>query len=100
MIIAQHLYEGIDLGSGRVGLITYMRTDSVNLSSFAIDSARSYIENTFGNKYLPTKPNIYKAKSNLAQEAHEAIRPTDATRTPESISQFLAKDELKLYTLI
>jgi DNA topoisomerase-1 len=100
MIIAQHLYEGIDLGSGRVGLITYMRTDSVNLSSFAINSAREYIEKEFSNKYLPSKPNYFKAKSNLAQEAHEAIRPTEANRSPESIANFLAKDELKLYTLI
>ncbi len=100
MMIAQRLYEGIDLGSGRIGLITYMRTDSVNLSSFAIATSREYIKNTFGEKYLPEKQNFFKAKSNLAQEAHEAIRATEASRTPESIAQFLSNDEQKLYRLI
>jgi len=100
MMVAQHLYEGIDLGSGQIGLITYMRTDSVNLSKFAIDTSREYIEKTFGNKYLPEKPNYFKAKSSLAQEAHEAIRATEPTRTPESVAQFLSNDEQKLYRLI
>jgi DNA topoisomerase-1 len=100
MMLAQQLYEGIDLGKKeRVGLITYMRTDSVRISSQAIDNARSFIEDTFGKPYLPDKPKTFRKKKD-AQDAHEAIRPSDVARTPESIRQYLSKDQLALYELI
>ena len=100
MIIAQQLYEGIELGDGEVmGLITYMRTDSVNISNEAISKVRPFIQKTYGEKYLPEKPNVYKSKKS-AQEAHEAIRPTDVTRAPASIRNSLDSDQLKLYELI
>ena len=100
MRTAQSLYEGIELGSmGAVGLITYMRTDSTNVSPEAISSARKYITESLGDAYLPAKPNYYSSKKN-AQEAHEAIRPTDATITPQSIRQYLKDDEYKLYDLV
>ncbi len=100
MRIAQKLYEGVDLGAdGNEGLITYMRTDSVNVSPEAADEAAKYILGTFGKEYLPEKPNVYKAKKN-AQEAHEAIRPTNVLNTPEKVRQFLEADELKLYEMI
>jgi DNA topoisomerase-1 len=100
MMIAQKLYEGINIKGKHIGLITYMRTDSLNLSSMAIANARDFIQNTFGENYVPSKPNIYKSKSKLAQEAHEAIRVTDVKLTPESIKEFLTNDEFKLYDLI
>ena len=100
MMISQKLYEGVDLGEGRVGLITYMRTDSLNLSPIAVSRARKFINNNYGSQYLPEKPKFYKTKSKLSQEAHEAIRPTDPFRMPESIKNFLSPDEFKLYNLI
>ena len=100
MRYAQQLYEGVDLGDGSmVGLITYMRTDSVNIAKEAQDACLAYIKTTFGADYTPERPNRYKSKSS-AQEAHEAIRPTDVTRTPESLSSVLEGPQLKLYTLI
>ncbi|MDD2654940.1 MAG: type I DNA topoisomerase, partial [Candidatus Omnitrophica bacterium] len=100
MISAQQLYEGIDLGKeGPVGLITYMRTDSVMVAKSAITQVRSYIAKNFGDKYLPEKPNFYKPKKS-AQEAHEAIRPTSLKHDPEEVKQFLTEDQYKLYSLI
>ncbi len=100
MRVAQQLYEGIDLGEkGQVGLITYMRTDSTRLSLEAIKNVRKYISTNFSKEYLPDKPIIYKSKR-TAQEAHEAIRPTDVNLTPESIKKFLTKDQFKIYQLI
>lgn len=100
MRLAQQLYEGITLGAeGSVGLITYMRTDSLNLSKESIFSTQDFIKKEFGEKYT-SGPRFYKTKSKGAQEAHEAIRPTDSTRTPESISSFLDPRQLKLYTLV
>ncbi len=100
MRIAQQLYEGIELGSmGAVGLITYMRTDSTHLSKEALDSVRDYIGKRIGPAYLPDKPNFYKAKKN-AQEAHEAIRVTDAALSPDEIAQYLNDEQYKLYNLI
>ncbi len=99
MSIAQKLYEGINLGEGPTGLITYMRTDSVSVSQDAVGACRDYVQKTFGNEYLPETPNLYKSRSG-AQEAHEAIRPTDVTRTPESVKNHLDAPEFKLYRLI
>ncbi len=100
MRIAQRLYEGIELGDeGPVGLITYMRTDSVRLSPEAVDAARAFIGERYGDAYLPEKALQYKSKKG-AQDAHEAIRPTSLERSPEQVARFLAKDELALYTLI
>ncbi len=100
MGVAQRLYEGIDVGAeGTVGLITYMRTDSPRVAPEAKVSAREWINKNLGSKYLPEVPNSYKGKKD-AQDAHEAIRPTDASRTPESIAKFLTDEQLKLYTLI
>jgi len=100
MGIAQSLYEGIDMGSeGSEGLITYMRTDSVNIAPEAIQSARKYIQNHFGKEYLPDQPRIYASKK-TAQEAHEGIRPTNLARDPEKIRQYLSIDEYKIYLLI
>ena len=100
MQLAQKLYEGITMEGNTTGLITYMRTDSTNLSNEAIESARKYISETLGKGYLPDSPKIYKTKTKNAQEAHEAIRPTSCTRTPENIKDFLQPDEFKLYELI
>jgi len=101
MRIAQQLYEGIDLpNEGRVGLITYMRTDSTNLSREAIEMARRYLEERHGAKYLPEKPRTYSSSNESAQEAHEAIRPTDAFRDPDSIADALSDEQLKVYRLI
>jgi DNA topoisomerase-1 len=100
MMLAQRLYEGINIKGKHIGLITYMRTDSLNLSLAAINSARDFIASEFGENYIPSKPNIYKSKSKLAQEAHEAIRVTNVQLTPESIKEFLTNDEYKLYDLI
>ncbi len=100
MQIAQNLYEGIDLQGERVGLITYMRTDSLTLSNRALSQAREMIEKTFGKEYLPDRPNVYKTKSKNAQEAHEAIRPTDLRRHPKDVKPFLSDEQFKLYELI
>ena len=100
MMVAQRLYEGIDLGGGdREGLITYMRTDSVTLSQKALSDAETYIRGTFGGDYH-TGPRVYKTKSKVAQEAHEGIRPSEIARTPDDVAPFLSKDELALYRLI
>src|ERR1700678_1970614 len=100
MLLAQKLYEGVELGDeGSVALITYMRTDSVKVSSDALAQGRDHIGSSYGEKYLPEKPNVYKSKKD-AQEAHEAIRPTDVTRTPESVKRFLDDDMFKLYQMI
>lgn len=101
MQLAQRLYEGVPLGAeGNVGLITYMRTDSVRVSDDAINSAREFILAKYGEKYLPKTPNIYKSKSPNVQDAHEAIRPTDINRTPESVKGLLDKNLYQLYELI
>ena len=101
MSVAQGLYMGIELpNEGNIGLITYMRTDSVDLSSDAIDEIREMIRNRFGNENVPDKPQTYQNKAANAQEAHEAIRPTSITRTPESMETILDENQLKLYTLI
>lgn len=99
MDIAQKLYEGMDSGAGTVGLITYMRTDSVSVSKEAISSVRDYINMQIGDKYCPAKPNFYKSRGS-AQEAHEAIRPTDVHRTPDSIKGKVDPAAWKLYDLI
>lgn len=100
MTLAQKLYEGINVpGEGSVGLITYMRTDSTNLSQQALAEARGYIKNNFGDGYLPESPRMFK-KAKAAQEAHEAIRPTSFARTPEKLKDILEPDMLKLYELI
>ncbi len=100
MIIAQQLYEGIEIGKDApVGLITYMRTDSTHIASSALKEVRNFISKNFGQDYLPASANIYKTKK-LAQEAHEAIRPTSLKYTPESIKEFLNKDQYKLYELV
>ena len=100
MGVAQRLYEGIDVGAeGITGLITYMRTDSPRVAPEAIEGARAWIGAQLGAQYLPAAPNVYKGKK-AAQDAHEAIRPTDASRTPESIARYLTEEQLKLYRLI
>jgi DNA topoisomerase I len=100
MSLAQKLYEGVELGEeGSVALITYMRTDSVNVSADALAQVREMIPERFGSNYLPEKPNYYKSKKD-AQEAHEAIRPTDAMRAPEDVRKYLEDDLFKLYQLI
>lgn len=101
MSVAQQLYEGIDIGaSGTVGLITYMRTDSTQVSEQAQQEARQYIHSRFGSHYHPTKPPRYQTKTKGAQEAHEAIRPTSVLRQPDQVKSFLNRDQLRLYTLI
>jgi DNA topoisomerase-1 len=100
MQTAQRLYEGISLGGETVGLITYMRTDGVNLAQEALNGIRKLIDTQFGDKYLPEKPKFYKSKAKNAQEAHEAIRPTDAFRTPQKMKAYLTEDQYKLYDLI
>src|SRR6184192_1928623 len=100
MMIAQHLYEGVELGSeGSVGLITYMRTDSTRVSDTALNEARQFIGSQYGANYLPEKAVHYRSKKG-AQDAHEAIRPTDVARTPDSLAKYLKPEELKLYWLI
>jgi DNA topoisomerase-1 len=100
MGVAQRLYEGVDLGAeGTTGLITYMRTDSPRVAPEAVTGAREWIARSLGEKYLPAAQNVYKGKKD-AQDAHEAIRPSDAARTPESIARYLSDEQLKLYTLI
>jgi DNA topoisomerase-1 len=100
MMHAQKLYEGIAVGGETIGLITYMRTDSLNVAELAISEAREVIQDTYGQKYLPSQPKIYKTKSKGAQEAHEAVRPTSFKRKPDDIKQYLAPQEFKLYKLI
>ncbi|MCH8154068.1 MAG: type I DNA topoisomerase [Proteobacteria bacterium] len=100
MRTAQRLYEGIDLDGETVGLITYMRTDGVQVSSEAIEAARGLIAQKFGGHYVPVVPPVYKTKAKNAQEAHEAIRPTDLFRQPQDVASRLGPDELKLYRLI
>ncbi len=100
MQIAQKLYEGIDLGGETVGLITYMRTDGVQMAPEAIDAARAAIVDQFGARYCPEKPRFYSTKAKNAQEAHEAIRPTDFSRSPDKVRRFLDNDQLRLYDLI
>jgi DNA topoisomerase-1 len=100
MRIAQQLYEGVDIGSGAVGLITYMRTDSVNLADEAIAELRDFIGGRYGTTELPKTPRHYKTKAKNAQEAHEAIRPTAVAHTPEDVARHLDRDQLKLYGLI
>ncbi|RUM64378.1 MAG: type I DNA topoisomerase [Sulfurimonas sp.] len=100
MMIAQSLYEGVKTPNGTSGVITYMRTDSLNLAAEAVTAARELIETKFGAKYLPGKPKVYTKKSKGAQEAHEAIRPTLLDFTPEMATQYLKPDEIKLYRLI
>jgi len=99
MSLAQRLYEGKETGEGAVGLITYMRTDSTRLASPAMAEAREIIGARYGADYLPAKPNVYRSRSG-AQDAHEAVRPTSAARTPEAMAKYLSADELKLYRLI
>ena len=100
MKIANELYEGINLGShGHHGLITYMRTDSLRVSNEAIEAAKKYIISTYGDEYYPEKRKLYKTKEN-AQDAHEAIRPTDVFQTPEKVKEYLSRDQYKLYNLI
>ncbi|HEY3707205.1 MAG TPA: type I DNA topoisomerase [Terracidiphilus sp.] len=100
MGVAQRLYEGVEIGSeGPVGLITYMRTDSPRVSPEAKESAREWITKNLGSHYLPATPNSYKGKKD-AQDAHEAIRPTDASHTPDSVAKYLTDEQLKLYRLI
>lgn len=101
MRVAQRLYEGVDLAEGTVGLITYMRTDSVRVSNEALAEVREFIPAQFGQKYLPEKANVYSTKKQAnAQDAHEAVRPTSVPRTPDSIRNKLEDDEYKLYNLI
>lgn len=101
MSVAQKLYEGIQIGSqGVVGLITYMRTDSLNVAVVAQKETLSFIETSYGKSFVPSKPRFYKTKSKGAQEAHEAIRPTSVKRTPEMMKQYLTADEYKLYNAI
>ena len=101
MRVAQKLYEGIELSDeGNVGLISYMRTDSVTLADVAVAEIRDVIKERYGAENVPDDPRTFKTKSKNAQEAHEAIRPTSVARTPESLKGMLDKDQLKLYTLI
>lgn len=100
MRIAQQLYEGIDVGSGTVGLITYMRTDSFSLASEAITQIRDHVKKNFDADYLPKTPIVYKTKAKNAQEAHEAVRPTDVSRTPTAVRQYLNDEQFKLYEMI
>ncbi len=100
MRVAQQLYEGVDIGAESVGLITYMRTDSVNLAQEAIAEIREFVRRRYGADQLPETPRVYKTNAKNAQEAHEAIRPTSVLRTPESLKGHLSHEQLKLYELI
>lgn len=100
MQVAQKLYEGIDIGGETAGLITYMRTDGVQMAPEAIDAARRSIGDQFGDRYVPEKARFYSTKAKNAQEAHEAIRPTDFNRTPDQVKRFLDADQFRLYDLI
>lgn len=100
MSVAQSLYEGVEIGGQTTGLITYMRTDSLNIAAVAQKEALAYIEKNYGSEFLPPKPRIYKTKSKGAQEAHEAVRPTSVSRTPESLKPNLSPEQYRLYDLI
>jgi DNA topoisomerase I len=100
MRLAQQLYEGTDIGGEVTGLISYMRTDSVNLAAEAVNEIRDVIKTRYGADHLPDEPQVYKSKSKNAQEAHEAVRPTSAGRTPESVKKYLKPEQYKLYELI
>lgn len=102
MRVAQQLYEGVDLdeAEGSVGLITYMRTDSVSVAKEAQDEARGYIQQKYGSDYVPEQPPVYKTRSKTAQEAHEAVRPTSVLRSPKRMKNFLSRDQFRLYQLI
>ncbi len=100
MRVAQQLYEGIDVGNGSEGLITYMRTDSLNLAREAVDEIRAFVATRFGKDNVPARPNVYKTNSKNAQEAHEAIRPTSISRVPAQIKSRLSPEQFKLYDLI
>jgi DNA topoisomerase-1 len=100
MRTAQSLYEGVDIGGQTVGLISYMRTDSVSLAKEAVEEIRSYISDSFSSDYLPSKQPVYKSKTKNAQESHEAIRPTSILRTPDSIRNHLTADQARLYEMI
>jgi DNA topoisomerase-1 len=100
MRLAQGLYEGVDIGGESTGLITYMRTDGVQMAREAIAAIRDHVKDSFGPNYLPAVPREYTSKAKNAQEAHEAIRPTEATRSPESVAQYLNHDQRRLYELI
>ncbi|PIW25737.1 MAG: type I DNA topoisomerase [Rhodospirillales bacterium CG15_BIG_FIL_POST_REV_8_21_14_020_66_15] len=100
MQVAQRLYEGVNIGGEAVGLITYMRTDGVQMAAEAVAACRDHIKGTYGAPYLPDQPRIYKTKAKNAQEAHEAIRPTDIARRPEDVAQYLDNDQRKLYDLV
>jgi DNA topoisomerase-1 len=100
MAAAQQLYEGIDVGEGTVGLITYMRTDSVNVSEESQRDARNFIGERYGNEFMPDAPPKYTSRAKNAQEAHEAVRPTSVFRTPESVKEYLDRDQYRLYDLI
>ncbi len=101
MAVAQQLYEGVELGAGEaIGLITYMRTDSTQVSRQAQAEARAYIGRVFGSEFVPEKPPVYKTKARAAQEAHEAIRPTSVERTPETVKPYLSKEQFRLYELV
>ena len=100
MRTAQRLYEGVTIGGETVGLITYMRTDGVQMAGDAVEACRALIAGDFGDRYLPEKPRVYKSKVKNAQEAHEAIRPTDVRRRPDDLRPYLDADQLRLYTLI
>jgi len=100
MRLAQQLYEGVEIDGDTVGLITYMRTDGVQMAGEAIAAIRAHIGSTFGPTYVPAQPRIYTSKAKNAQEAHEAIRPTDIVRTPDDVARYLAPDQKRLYELI
>ena len=100
MTVAQRLYEGVDVGGETVGLITYMRTDGVQIIPEAIATIRTLIASDFGSRYVPSSPRVYKSKAKNAQEAHEAVRPTDVSRTPKDIGRHLERDMARLYELI
>src|SRR3546814_222209 len=100
MRVAQRLYEGIEIGGETVGLITYMRTDSVTLSLEAIGACRNLIDEDYGSEYLPEKPRVYRTRAKNAQEAHEAVRPTDLFRRPAGLRRTLHDDLYRLYELI
>jgi len=100
MRLAQQLYEGVDIGGETVGLITYMRTDGVQMAREAIAGIRDHVQGTYGPDYLPAAPREYTSKAKNAQEAHEAIRPTDVVRTPEDVGRYLGSDQRRLYELV
>ncbi len=99
--MAQQLYEGVELdGEGTQGLITYMRTDSTNISDIALNETRSFIKDRYGDGFLPATPPTYKTRTQSAQEAHEAVRPTSVLRQPKAIKKYLSRDQFRLYQLI